>query len=209
MKDEEKRRSRTMTGLRKNIITLGLGAAVLLGALCPTVLAEGTVPAGAEAPEAQSEAVQKETGPLETAFQAALTDAGLEESQVTDIEIDLDRGLKGIRYEIDFETRDTRYEYTVTEQGEITGRRTNEILAAIAALRKDVDNSGCIGVAAAVSIALEDADLKEAEARDLKAELDSGLKRLQYQVEFETAGMEWEYRIDADTGEIRSVRNDD
>lgn len=62
----------------------------------------------------------------DTALQAALTDAGLTEDQVVDIDIELERDLRSAWYEIDFECGSTEYEYKVNAySGEILSARTD------------------------------------------------------------------------------------
>ncbi len=60
--------------------------------------------------------------------------------------------------------------------------------------------SSTIGKNAAVEIALKDAEVNRANAYDIDADYEHGW----YEVNFETASGEYEYRIDAKTGEILS-----
>ncbi|MDR2529763.1 MAG: PepSY domain-containing protein [Synergistaceae bacterium] len=59
-----------------------------------------------------------------------------------------------------------------------------------------------IGMEKAKSIALTHAGLSESELHKLKVELDRRKNHLVYEVEFEHGGMEYEYKIDAVTGDI-------
>ena len=61
-----------------------------------------------------------------------------------------------------------------------------------------------IGKKAAVEIALEDAGVDRAQAYDIDADFEHGW----YEVSFDTAQGEFEYRIDAGTGEILSRNRD-
>ena len=188
-----------MTRIGKRFTAVALGAVIVLSVLGCTCFAEA----------ATVEEEKKTADGMEAAFQMALADAGLEERQVTDIEIDLERTIRSERYEIEFETRETRYEYIISEQGEILRKRATDYAEAFLALRKEVDNTGCIGVASALEIALADAGVEESSVQDLKVDLDPGLITLRYAVEFEKAGMEYEYQIDAQTGEIMRTILDD
>ena len=54
------------------------------------------------------------------AKQAALKHAGLDESQVTDVDIDLDRDNGILIYEVDFNLGNTEYDYDINaETGEV------------------------------------------------------------------------------------------
>ena len=68
-----------------------------------------------------------------------------------------------------------------------------------------------IGVEAAKKIALERAEIDEASATFIKADLDMDDGRLEYDVEFYSNGTEYEVSVDAYTGEITeysSEKND-
>lgn len=60
----------------------------------------------------------------------------------------------------------------------------------------------------AKSIALKDAGLNEADVNFLRSELDLDDGLLKYEVEFNSNGVEYEYDINADTGEILWVDKD-
>lgn len=54
------------------------------------------------------------------AKEAALKHAGLDEAQVTDVDIDLDRDNGKLIYEVDFNSGDTEYDYDIdAETGEV------------------------------------------------------------------------------------------
>ena len=62
-----------------------------------------------------------------------------------------------------------------------------------------------IGKEAALQIALEDAGLTLAEAADIDVELDKGFSKVWYEASFDSGRTEYEYKIDAYTGEIISA----
>ena len=64
--------------------------------------------------------------------------------------------------------------------------------------------SSTIGRKAAIEIALQDAGIDRANAYDIDADYEHGW----YEVNFETAQGEFEYRIDGRTGEILSQNRD-
>ena len=53
-----------------------------------------------------------------------------------------------------------------------------------------------------MAAALKDAGVAEADATELKAELDPDDAVVHYDVEFKAGGMEYDYEIDAATGEV-------
>ena len=59
-----------------------------------------------------------------------------------------------------------------------------------------------VGAAAAKQAALRHAGLSEADVRELECELDWEKGRMVYEVEFETAAYEYDYDVDAVTGEV-------
>lgn len=63
-------------------------------------------------------------------------------------------------------------------------------------------NSMYIGRDEALRIALNDAGVDASAIRDRDIDFDSGYGSAWYDVDFETAGMEYEYSLDAVTGEI-------
>ena len=63
-------------------------------------------------------------------------------------------------------------------------------------------NSMYIGKDAALQIALSDAGISSAAIRDKDVEFERGRSGAWYDIDFETAGMEYSYSLDAATGEI-------
>ena len=60
------------------------------------------------------------------ALQIALTDAGLTKDQVVDVDIELERNVRSVWYEIDFESGRSEYEYRIDAySGEILSGRTD------------------------------------------------------------------------------------
>ncbi len=75
---------------------------------------------------------------------------------------------------------------------------------------KPADTTGTkvIGQAAALKIALDDAGLKESDVRDLDVELEKTLRKEYYEVDFEYGPYDYEYKIEAYTGEIITFRRE-
>ena len=65
-----------------------------------------------------------------------------------------------------------------------------------------------IGEQAAIAAALADAGLTEADATEIQAELDLDDATVHYEVDFKANGMEYDYDIDATTGDILSAESE-
>ncbi len=131
----------------------------------------------------------------DTALSLALAslNADRESIRELDIELDYDSRLKAMVYEIEFNSGKTEYEFMIhAVSGEILERKTETdddvITPSVEISEKD-----------ALTIALRDADLTKESVRDLETELEGGL----WNIEFETADTEYEYKIDAKSGEIK------
>ena len=142
---------------------------------------------------------------LEGAKSAALSHAGVSASDAsfTKTERDWDDGR--LEYEIEFWVGGTEYDYKIAASDGTV-------------LEYDVDRHGTdvggsgsssdIGQEAAKSAALNHAGVSSSETRFIKVERDWDDGRLEYEVEFETAGREYEYTIDGATGDILSYERD-
>ena len=82
------------------------------------------------------------------------------------------------------------------------------VVLAIAVCGCALGGKKMIGKDAALQAALEDAGLTSEEVRDVDIELDRTLTSRRYEVNFEAGRTEYEYRINAYTGEILSADTD-
>ena len=82
------------------------------------------------------------------------------------------------------------------------------VVLAIAVCGCALGGKKIIGKDAALQVALEDAGLTSEEVRDVDIELDRTLTSRRYEVDFEAGRTEYEYTIDAYTGEILSAATD-
>ncbi len=128
------------------------------------------------------------------AKKVALNHAGFTESQVKRLKVELDRDDGITYYEVDFYAGDNEYEYKIhaidksilqAEKNDISLLKTNKQISSDKA----------------ISIALNHCNIKRQDTYDLSAELDGDVKNV-YEVSFESNFVEYEYRIDALTGEI-------
>lgn len=137
----------------------------------------------------------------EAAKKAAFDHAELSESDVWELKCNLEREDGVMVYDISFETEGYDYDYEINAtSGEIVKHekeRDNTNVSPSAA-----DANGYIGYDRAKEIALEHAGLTADGVSKLEAELDSERAKVVYDVSFDANGYEYDYEIDASTGEI-------
>lgn len=148
------------------------------------------------------------------ALEIAFADAGVSESDVTDVHCKTDAHKGVLRYEIEFKANNVKYEYKINGlTGEILGveKETEDDDEG----RKPNGNENqsnkpeiIISKEQAVKKALADASVAKKDIRNLKCELDEENGVYTYKVEFKTNNGEYEYKIDAVTGEILDVEKD-
>ncbi len=141
----------------------------------------------------------------EQAKAIALQSAGVEEAQVTkwdEIELEKDKGNHV--YEVEFEVGLDEYKYKINAQ---TGAI---VIASINGQGPTLNEEGLIGLERAKEIALASAGVSSANAifdtSDTKLEMERG--KYVYEVSFKSAGYEYEYEIDALTGEILEIEKE-
>ena len=144
----------------------------------------------------------------DAALSAALKAAGLTKDQVKNIEVKLDNDDGVMVYEVEFDRGYDEYDYDINAKTGAVVSYDNEING------KDVKSTGSsnkntstakenvIGNAAAKSAALKHAGVTESQATELKVELDREDGKLVYEVEFKSAGYEYDYEIDAVKGTV-------
>ena len=148
----------------------------------------------------------------DAARSAALTHAGVKESdtQYCNVWLEYDDGRPEC-YEVEFMAGSTRYEYEIAlnsatvlkfESKNLGGQQTAPSGGS------GVGTSGDIGSQSAKSAALTHAGLSESQTTGMKVERDYDDGRLEYEVEFKSGGMEYEYKIDGTTGTILEYDQD-
>ncbi len=139
---------------------------------------------------------------LAEAKKAALAAAGLTEGQVTFEKAKLDREHGTAVYEIEFFTGTHEYEYEISAAtGEIFKSDIDK--RAVVKHSEHHGSSGVnIGVDQAKNIALSHAGVSASEVSFSKAKLERDDHVTVYEIEFYFDGMEYEYKIDASSGNI-------
>lgn len=138
----------------------------------------------------------------EKALEIALTHAGVQKGAVKDIEVELDfkRGI--MVYEVEFKTGGMEYEHLINA---ITG----EIIEDRQKLDDDDDITvpeNAINAQKARGIALEHAGVAAENVTDFEIDLDRKNGVAVYEVEFRAGDTEYDYVINAQTGEVISFK---
>ena len=148
---------------------------------------------------------QSQEDSLDEAKAAALKDAGLSESDVTFKKTELDHSHGTQVYDIEFYTSDTKYDYEIdASNGTVLEKnieqfqiQTNPTDGAI-----NSSNNDYIGVDHAKEIALNHAQLNESDVQFAKAKLENDDGGVEYEIEFYSGRTEYDYTIDAISGNI-------
>ena len=138
----------------------------------------------------------------EKAKNIALAHASVAESDARELEVGFDTEDGMIVYEVEFKSAGYEYDYEIDA-------KTGNIIKAEKEADDDVppttdtpDTGSTITAEEAKAIALKHAGVKAENAVFDKTEKDHEDGRLVYEVEFKSAGYEYDYEIDAKTGEI-------
>jgi uncharacterized membrane protein YkoI len=147
--------------------------------------------------QATAAAYIEETEAKSIAFQHA----GLSEEETSFVSVK-QYEKRGMRlYDITFTGGGVKYNYEIDAiSGEILEYERRS--AGKAAQGHNDGNQGYIGFEKAKSIALAHANVSESEIRKYEAEMDRHRGRAVYEIEFDHSWTEYEYEIDAETGEI-------
>lgn len=131
----------------------------------------------------------------------ALDHAGLKESQTSFLRVNLDRDDGRRVYDVEFYSGSREYDYEIdAATGDIVSFDFDVEGYIAGSSQSDAD----IGADKAKSIALDHAGLKSSSVTFLKAKLDYDDGRRVYDVEFYSSSKEYDYEIDAATGDILS-----
>lgn len=149
----------------------------------------------------------------DAAKEAALADAGVKESDTAYMScyVDYDDG-RAEHYNVEFVVGSTEYEYEIDLY---SGSVLEKSMDAVSGIRPDNRTpetsdatASYIGEEAAWTTALNHAGLKETEVSKKKVELDMEDGIMVYEVEFEKGRTEYDYEINAVSGEIIKAEKD-
>lgn len=136
------------------------------------------------------------------AKEIALNHVHLTADQVTDLQVKLDQDDAQKKYEVEFRKDSTEYEYEINAE-------TGDVIKYGAEMKKTVNagqtgngQSATVTEAKAKEIALNHAGLTEDQITGMKVKLDQDNGRAEYEVEFRKDKTEYDYEIDAETGDI-------
>ena len=161
--------------------------------------------AGDQPAAGRNDTAQPQEISLDEAKAVALADAGLSEADVTFRKTKLDHE-NGIQvYDIKFYTSDMEYDYEINaSDGAVLEKNVESFRVQANPADSAVNGSGdnYIGVDRAKEIALNHADLNEADVMFKKAKLENDDGSVEYEIEFYSGRTEYEYTIDAVSGNI-------
>lgn len=133
---------------------------------------------------------------------AALSQAGLQESQIAALDIDRDLENGRLEYEVEFWAGQVEYDYEIDGATGAILQEQWENHAPLAAA------SGDIGEAGAKAAALAHAGLSESQIAGLDIDRDLENGRVEYEVDFWAGQVEYDYEIDGATGTILKFERD-
>lgn len=149
---------------------------------------------------------QPQEDSLDEAKAAALRDAGLSDSDVTFKKTELDHSHGTQVYDIEFYTSDTKYDYEIdASNGTVLEKNIEQFqIQANPTTDSAINSSGndYIGVDRAKEIALNHAQLNESDVQFAKAKLENDDGGVEYEIEFYSGRTEYDYTIDAVSGNI-------
>ena len=149
---------------------------------------------------------QSQKDSLDEAKAAALRDAGLSESDVTFKKTELDHSHGTQVYDIEFYTSDTKYDYEIdASNGTVLEKNIEQFqIQENPTTDSAINSSGndYIGVDRAKEIALNHAQLNESDVQFAKAKLENDDGGVEYEIEFYSGRTEYDYTIDAVSGNI-------
>ncbi len=148
---------------------------------------------------------------LKEAKEAALNHAGFKETEVTFKKVKKDYEDGRAVYEIEFYKDGTEYEYEIDAE-------TNEVIKFDADLKNNSkkdekkkennSNENGISIEEAKNIALKHANINKSDAVLTKEKKDYDDGIYVYEIEYQAGGMEYEFKINADTGKVMEYESE-
>lgn len=143
----------------------------------------------------------------------ALAHAGVNEADIRNYKVEVDKERNSLVYEIEFDADKYEYDYVVNaETGKIVHSEAEKDRGAAQAnnnQKNEADKAPTQAVAQpkvtkdeAKAAVLKHAGLKENDISRFKAELDKERNGLVYEIEFDAGKYEYEYEVSADSGKV-------
>lgn len=142
---------------------------------------------------------------LESAKQIAFEDLGINESQLTAFEYEMDFAYGAYLYKIEFTVDNIEYEYEIRATDGTVFKKDVEKNTVV---EPQVDSKTFIGIEKAKEAVLNHAALAKDEAEFLRIEWDMEKGSAVYEVKFATKEGKYEYKIHAETGEVIRYETD-
>ena len=136
----------------------------------------------------------------DAARSAAYQHAGVTASQVNDVVVEREYDDGRLEYSVEFWAGTVEYDYEIDGSTGAVLKSQRETHASAA--------TDTIGTAQAQSIALDAAGLTASDVWELEVSPELDERTPHYEVSFKSGGMEYEYKIDAATGQILSSERD-
>ena len=136
---------------------------------------------------------------LESAKETALSDANVTSSDVTFTKTRLDSDDSTPSYDIEFQTKDKKYDYEIDA---LSGSIVEKDIKTLTTQQTTTPSGDYIGVDKAKQIALNDANVSASDATFTKTSLDSDDRTPKYDIEFRTSDKKYDYEINATNGNI-------
>lgn len=149
---------------------------------------------------------------LAEAKSIALDECGVQESDARNMSAELVDDDGSEYYAVEFDTETSEYELEIQLDGEITKQNVSDLDEASAESTSDTEDktnskktsSDSISEKKATNIALKDAGVKRSATDFINCQQDMDDSILQYEIEFVSDGIEYDYEINAQTGDILS-----
>lgn len=160
---------------------------------------EDTTPVAQEVTGETSDLISRDD-----AKKIALDNAKVKESEIRDLDIELDKDNGTVHYDVDFEVGGKDYDYEIdAKTGKILRSETPpETDSTKTETKPKEETKKELTATEARDIALKHAKLTSSEVRDLEVELDRDDGKKHFDVSFEKDGYDYEYEIDAASGKI-------
>lgn len=207
-------------------MNLSAGRNILAAGILGVLLVLGASPALAAGEKTEVQTAGGTAVDAAGAEEIAFADAGVEADKAERIRTEAERENGEAVYEVSFTVDGVEYEYLIREadgtilEWEIDGRDIGEAVAEESLKNASEENADTneaepsqstdtlIGLERAKEIALTDAGLDAADVSFSKIKFEKDNRAVVYEVEFYQGRQEYEYTIDAYSGEVRKAERD-